>query len=123
MAMAQMALMKKKPIKPSQSAWKRIAAKVRCFLKMAKYCKIGNFRCTFNFALFALKLATTKIKTSKYILYMSPSMEQKSKITNKKTSKLALNWLTAKMYMRGYYHFYIFVTIFRNMRNTLIIII
>ena len=37
---------------------------------------------------------------------MSPSMEQKPNIANKKTSKFALNWLTAKMYTRGNYHFY-----------------
>ena len=37
---------------------------------------------------------------------MSPSVEQKSKIANKKTSEFALNWLTAKMYTRGNYHFY-----------------
>ena len=33
-------------------------------------------------------------------------MEQKSKIPNKKTSKFALNWLTAKIFMHGNYHFY-----------------
>lgn len=70
------------------------------------YCKSGNFRGTF---IFALNLATAKIKTREYILYMSPSMEQKSKIANKKTSKFALNWLTAKMYTRGNYHFYTLV--------------
>ena len=53
--------------------------------------------------IFALYLATAKIKTHKYVLYM----EQKSKIVNKKTGKFAfLNWLTAKIYTRGNYHFY-----------------
>ena len=34
-------------------------------------------------------------------------MEQKSKIANKKTSELALNWLTAKIYTADIiYHFY-----------------
>ena len=37
---------------------------------------------------------------------MSPSMEQKSKITNKTRSKFALKCLTAKMYTPGNYHFY-----------------
>ena len=61
------------------------------------YCKSGHFRGTFIFALFGLNLATAKIKTCEYILYMSPSMEQKSKIANKKLSESALNWLTAKI--------------------------
>ena len=70
------------------------------------YCKSGNFRSTFIFVLFALNLATAKIKTHEYVLYMSPSMEQKSKITNKKTIEFALNWLTLKMYTGGNYPFY-----------------
>ena len=37
--------------------------------------------------IFALNLAPAKIKTRKYILYMSPSMEQKSKIAKKETSE------------------------------------
>ena len=48
-----------------------------------QYCKSGNFCGTFIFVLFALNLASAKIKTREYILYMSPSMEQKSKIVNK----------------------------------------
>ena len=69
---------------------------------MIVYCKSGKFCDSF---IFALNLATAKTKTREHILYMSPSMEQKSKIANKKTSELALNWLTAKIYMRGNYHF------------------
>ena len=56
--------------------------------------------------IFALNLATAKIKTREYVLYMSPSMEQKSKIANKKPSEFALNWLTAKIYTCENYHFY-----------------
>ena len=64
-------------------------------MKPCVYCKSGHFRGTF---IFALNLATAKIKTLEYILYMSPSMEQqKSKIANKKTSEFTLNWLTAEM--------------------------
>ena len=71
--------------------------------KKHQQCKSGNFRGTF---IFALDLATAKIKTREYILYMSSSMERKSKIANKKTSEFALNWLTTKMYTCENYHFY-----------------
>ena len=56
--------------------------------------------------LFALNLATAKIKTCEYILYMSPSMEQKSKIANKKKANLLKNLLTTKMYTRRNDHIY-----------------
>ena len=48
LAMAQMALMKKKPIKPSQSAWKRIAAKV-CVLHHTVMEKVVGTICAIYF--------------------------------------------------------------------------
>ena len=59
------------------------------------------------FALFALNLATAQIKTHTYILYMSPSMEQKSKIAHKKPSKFALNVHAWKLPLLQHHNLYL----------------
>ena len=73
------------------SAVNQFLAKSLVFLfAILDFCSIDGLMqsiclCVF---IFAVARFSAKIKTHKYILYMSPSMEQKSKIANKKQANL-----------------------------------
>ena len=74
---------------------------------ISAYCKSGNFRATFIFALFTLQPGCAKLKAREYVHVVLRSMYiGKFKIANLKSSETIKNRQIAKITAREDYHFY-----------------